>query len=195
MAQALRDGPAGVGTPMPPGQLGDCGSAPHTGVVPGEADAGGKPNVLDRENDTMSSKYFDYHRFASLQGSPLFDYLDSLLRAPEIVFPRTAIERMLMELDTYDLEHTITAIEVGSTYAPADFIPHAPAFLTHSRQSVRLAASGALSDVPPQCITEELIKALEVALKDCPERKHFGDILPDMRNRMGGCDEPGDTSP
>jgi hypothetical protein len=126
---------------------------------------------------------FNDERFLALSESDLYTYVEPFLN-PRIPIPQGVLQRMLADMAVYDESHLVYAIELGPDRDPASFASVLPQYLSHRSQSVRAAVSRALSRLPNEWITRELVGSLQGALTACPEGKHLGLLLDDLQARI-----------
>jgi hypothetical protein len=111
----------------------------------------------------------EYDRFVRLAGLELCRYVDTLLNDPNTTVTTDTVERMLSDLSTYDEYHLVYALEIGAAHCPEKFALRLPQFLGHSNGSVCCAAVNALSRLPLDCITQELLDRVQAV----PEQALF----------------------
>ncbi len=89
--------------------------------------------------ETVSTKSFEYDRFAELSDSDLYAYVEPFLNRL-VPIPQDELQRMHSELPAYDESHLIYAMELGPDRAPDLFASVIPQYLSHTSQSVRCSA-------------------------------------------------------
>jgi hypothetical protein len=131
---------------------------------------------------------FQYERFRALSGSELVAYMEPLINDPSIRIPSEVIERMILDLPTYDDDHLVYALELLGYNAPERITPHVPRFLAHPSGSVRCAASRILQHLPDGRISRDLVDSVRGALASYapdffPGREFFASVLEDLERR------------
>jgi len=105
--------------------------------------------------------HFDYETFVNLQQSDLYAYMEPLLAVDvNLVVQRDVLERVFLELPSYDEYHLVYGLELGGRYCPDLFIGIMPRYLKHPARSVWCAAFRVLDNAPSDSLTPEILNML-----------------------------------
>ncbi len=137
-------------------------------------------------NDVQAK--FDYQRFLSLSTSDLVAYMEQILNAPTVSVEAEDLQRVAADLESFDEYHLVYAIELCTELMPSLFAVPVANCLTHRCQSVRLAAHRALSRLPSQAITDELINSCHAAVAAGAPIEEIGDLPEILRRRHSSGD-------
>lgn len=122
---------------------------------------------------------FDYQRFLTLSTSDLVAYMEPILNDPTAFVEPEDLQSLAADLASFDEYHLVYAIELCTDLMPSLFAFPVANCLRHRCQSVRLAAHRALSRLPSQAITDDLIDSCRAAIASGAPIKEIGD-LPDI---------------
>jgi hypothetical protein len=133
---------------------------------------------------SVGNQNFDYDTFVALNDSGLVNYVVEFLADTTRIVPEPTLEKLAAELFSYDEYHRVCAIELLSDRRLERICEGLPSHMRSEYQSVRLAASRALSRIPEEHITPELIRAVDAAIRSGPDADFFEDVVDDLRRRM-----------
>jgi hypothetical protein len=136
---------------------------------------------MPQSMSTMQPR-FDYRKFLSLSESDLVAYMEPIVNAETAIIEPADLQDIASGLGSFDEYHLVYAIELGIDSMPFLFALPVAECLTNRFQSVRLAAHRALSRLPTQAITDDLIDACHAAIAAGAPIQEVGD-LPNILGR------------
>jgi hypothetical protein len=146
--------------------------------------------VTNMRGDLLNSAAgdFDFNLFCSLAGGALVEYMEPLLARSDFNVSRDSLVQLASHFHSFDEYHLVYAIELGVSRLPQVFASLAASSLSHTSQSVRLAAHRNLLSLPEHMITSEVIDQCERALKLRGAKDDVSDIAIRLRerHRIGG---------
>jgi hypothetical protein len=103
---------------------------------------------------------FSFDRFLALAGSELVNYVEPYVNTHAYAIPEAVYDPLQSGLATFDVEHTVYALEICMLLKPREFVSCAVGFLSHSDSSVCCTAYRVLSSLPREMISIDLARKI-----------------------------------
>lgn len=102
--------------------------------------------------------------FLALDGLQLVEYIEPLLQAKIVGVSESILNRLLLDLPSYDEYHLVYALLLGSSLSPKAFIEYIPKQLSHKKDSVKSTALNILDRLPDELITIKLLASVRAVV-------------------------------